>query len=109
MSQEETDKIAELSAHLQTLLASNSTILDLLRGNPHDPSTGLLTKIKKMEAAQEALDAKIDAKHNETALRISKIEKFKDRTIWILYGAGAATGWTLTGALGKLFSLITKH
>jgi uncharacterized protein YydD (DUF2326 family) len=89
-------QIQENNVKLATLIDQNKSIMDLLKGNPLNANDrGMLGEIQKLHEKDDAIEK-----------RITKLEKFKDRMVYVGAGMGLVGGWGITDLLGKIFS---KH
>lgn len=81
---EKVDKVQETTNNIDDSMAK---IIQLLKGNPlNDKDKGIIGMVF------------------ENNLRLTRLERFRDRVIWMVAGGGVCGGWFLSDILTKLFN-----
>ena len=87
----------ELEEQVKSLDQKVTKILYLLSGTDLDPSQGFINQFVADRREREALE-----------LRIEKLERLKDKAIWVLAGVALPAGYGIASAIAGLLSLIFK-
>jgi hypothetical protein len=79
-------EILPLKSEMSKLNTKVDKIIDILSGNDLDRNdSGLVGDVRQLK------------------IRVAKLERWKDRVIYILIGASFVAGWTIPDILNKIF------
>lgn len=80
------NEIVPLKSEITKLNQKVDKIIDILSGNEYDKNdSGLVGDVRQLK------------------IRVAKLERWKDRVIYILIGASFVAGWTIPDILSKIF------
>jgi len=90
------DEIHEVKKELEAITKKVDAVLTILTGNEYDVTMGLLNRFGEFANRMQVLE-------KQTEERLYKLEKWKDRVVWIAVGAGITSGGGVWLILSKIF------